>query len=63
MSHLIKLVDIKEVQNYKNALYFGFNLVKERGFLSVNYIKEIQSILEQNDAGFRKQRSRGLLCA
>jgi Fic family protein len=47
--------DIKEVQNYKNALYFGFNLVKERGVLSVNHIKEIQAILEQNDAGFRKQ--------
>ena len=54
--------DIKEVQNYKNALYFGFNLLKERGVLSVNHIKEIQSILEQNDAGFRKERSRSLLC-
>jgi len=48
--------DIKEVQNYKNALYLGFNLVKKNGFLSVNHIKEIQSMLEQNDAGFRKQR-------
>ena len=47
--------DIKEVQNYKNALYFGFDLVKKRAVLSVNHIKEIQAILEQNDAGFRKQ--------
>jgi len=47
--------DIKEVQNYKNALYLGFEIVKKNGFLSVNHIKEIQVMLEQNDAGFRKQ--------
>ncbi|MGE4419630.1 MAG: Fic family protein [Sulfurimonas sp.] len=45
----------KEVQNYKDALYFGFEIIKTKKVLSVNHIKEIQAILEQNDAGFRKQ--------
>lgn len=47
--------NIKEVQNYKDALYLGFEIIKTKKFLSVNHIKEIQATLEQNDAGFRKQ--------
>lgn len=47
--------DIKEVQNYKDALYFGFDIIKTKKYLSVNHIKQIQATLEQNDAGFRKQ--------
>lgn len=47
--------DIKEVQNYKDALYFGFEIIKTNKILTVNHIKQIQSILEQNNAGFRKQ--------
>jgi len=47
--------DIKEVQNYKDALYLGYEIIKDRKFISVNHIKEIQATLEQNDAGFRKQ--------
>lgn len=47
--------DIKEVQNYKDALYLGFEIIKSKQMLSINHIKEIQATLEQNDAGFRKQ--------
>ena len=47
--------DIKEVQNYKDALYLGYEIIKNNKFISVNHIKEIQATLEQNDAGFRKQ--------
>lgn len=47
--------DIKEVQNYKDALYLGFDIIKTKKYLSVNHIKQIQATLEQNDAGFRKQ--------
>jgi len=47
--------DIKEVQNYKDALYLGFEIIKSKKILSVNHIKEIQATLEQNYAGFRKQ--------
>ena len=45
----------KEVQNYKNALLKGFELVKEHKLLLKKYIVEIQQELEQNDAGVRKQ--------
>ena len=47
--------DIKEVQNYKDALYFGFDIIKTKKILTVNHIKQIQATLEENDAGFRKQ--------
>ncbi len=43
------------MQNYKDALYFGFDIIQTKKFLSVNHIKEIPATLEQNDAGFRKQ--------
>jgi Fic family protein len=45
----------KEVQNYRQALLAGLILIKENGFLSVNFIKNIQEILEQNNAGVRTQ--------
>ena len=44
----------KEVQNYAAALKRGFDLVNENGHLTNRYILTIQSILEQNSAGFRK---------
>jgi len=44
----------KEVHSYAEALRHGFVLVKETGLLTCNHIIEIQSILEQNGAGFRK---------
>lgn len=47
--------DIKEVQNYKDALYLGFDIIKTKKMLGINHIKTIQATLEQNDAGFRKQ--------
>lgn len=47
--------DIKEVQNYKDALYLGFEIIQTKSVLTVNHIKEIQATLEKNDAGFRKQ--------
>ena len=45
----------KEVQNYRQALLLGLSLIKENGYLSVNFIKDIQEILEQNNAGIRTQ--------
>ena len=47
--------DIKEVQNYKDALYLGFEIIKTKKFITINHVKKIQSTLEKNDAGFRKQ--------
>lgn len=45
----------KEVHNYAQALQTGFNIVKTDKIITNNSIKKIQHILEENDAGFRKQ--------
>lgn len=44
----------KEVQRYVEALQTGFQKVKREGLLTVNHIKIIQQVLEDNDAGIRK---------
>lgn len=44
----------KEVHQYAKALIEGFHLVKKDGLLTNNHILHIQSIVEQNNAGFRK---------
>jgi hypothetical protein len=38
---------------YREALYVGFQKIKQRDLLSINDIIEIQKILIQNDAGIR----------
>lgn len=44
----------KEVSRYADALIQGFGLVRKNKLLTENFILEIQKILEQNDAGYRK---------
>lgn len=44
----------KEVHLYAKALKKGYELVKNHGLLTNNYILEIQAEVEQNNAGFRK---------
>lgn len=46
--------EAKEVHLYASALKTGFELVKKHGLLTVNYILQIQQVVEQNNAGFRK---------
>jgi len=43
----------KEVVNYRTALIKGSDLIKERGFLSVNNIIEIQSLIVGHNAGIK----------
>ena len=52
--------ETKEVQNYKNALIKGYELVKENKLLLKRHIVEIQKELEQNDAGVRRQSGTNL---
>jgi Fic family protein len=47
-------VAAKEVQNYVAALKKGFELVGKNNLITANYILQIQSVLENNQAGFRK---------
>lgn len=49
-----KSIASKEVHNYAEALRWGFETIKQKGFLSNNQIIQIQATLEENDAGFRK---------
>lgn len=44
----------KEVTNYRTALWHGYRLVKEKGFLSTNMMIEVQQLIEANRAGIRK---------
>jgi Fic family protein len=44
----------KEVHSYAAALRNGFQQVKRSGLLTNNHILEIQGMLEENQAGFRK---------
>lgn len=53
MSQNVGRLAEKEVLNYREALLAGFQEVREKGILSLNTIKNIQSHLEHNNAGFR----------
>lgn len=44
----------KEVLRYREALFVGYNYIKEKKFLNTNGIIKVQRTLEQNDAGIRK---------
>ena len=43
----------KEVLNYREAIQTGFRLVRENGLLTNSVLKQVQGILEGNNAGFR----------
>lgn len=45
--------ETKEVVNYRTALFYGFNLLENQGFLRVNDIVGIQQELIDNTAGIR----------
>lgn len=44
----------KEVLRYRQALRVGYDAVRQSGLLTLNNILEVQAILEENNAGFRK---------
>ena len=46
--------EAQEVQNYISALKRGFELISENNLLTNNTILQIQEVLEDNKAGFRK---------
>jgi Fic family protein len=45
--------ETKEVVNYRKAVFHGFNITKQQGFLRVNDIVSIQQELVDNKAGIR----------
>ncbi len=43
----------KEVLNYREAIFSGFDIYRKKGFLATNDIIKIQSVLEPNKKGIR----------
>ncbi len=54
ISKNFKTIASKEVHSYAMALRNGFETVKQQGFISNNHILQIQSVIEENAAGFRR---------
>lgn len=44
----------KEVVNYRSAIWYGYEFIKENNFISTNSIIDIQQFIESNRAGIRK---------
>ena len=44
----------KEVVDYRNAIWTGFEQIKKDGFINTNTIVKIQETIEHNNAGIRK---------
>ena len=44
----------KEVVDYRNAIWNGFEQIKKDGYINTNTIIKIQGIIEHNNAGIRK---------
>lgn len=47
-------VESKEVINYRNALWAGYEMIRDKEMLTTNMMVKIQKIIENNDAGIRK---------
>ena len=44
----------KEVVDYRCAIWRGYEIIKEKGFISTNVLVELQGMIEHNKAGIRK---------
>ncbi len=44
----------KEVVDYRSAIWRGYELIQEKGFISTNVLVELQKMIEHNKAGIRK---------
>lgn len=51
----------KEVVDYRRAIWRGYELIKEKGFISTNVLVELQSMIEPNKTGIRKTAGTNLV--
>ena len=51
----------KEVVDYRQAIWRGYEIIKEKGFINTNILVELQSIIEHNRAGIRKTPGTNLI--
>jgi len=46
--------NVKEVVNYRKSIFRGFDLIKKQGFIKLGDLINIQSQIDENNAGIRK---------
>ena len=51
----------KEVVDYRQAIWRGYEIIKDKGFINTNILVELQSIIEHNRAGIRKTPGTNLI--
>lgn len=51
---------VKEVLNYKEALWIGYELIRDRKIITSNILNKIQEVLIKNKAGIRTQQGTAL---
>lgn len=51
----------KEVVDYRSAIWHGYKIIKEKGFISTNILVELQSMIEPNKSGVRKTAGTNLV--
>ena len=44
----------KEVVDYRSAIWLGYEIIKEKEFISTNILVELQAMIEPNKTGIRK---------
>ena len=51
----------KEVVDYRKAIWYGYEKIKEKGFINTNLLIELQAMIEHNNAGIRKTMGTNLV--
>ena len=51
----------KEVVDYRSAIWHGYEIIKEKGYISTNVLVELQALLEPNKTGIRKTSGTALI--
>ena len=51
----------KEVVDYRNAIWHGYEIIKEKGFISTNVIVSLQATIEPDKPGIRKNPGTNLV--
>ncbi len=51
---------VKEVINYRKAIFTGFDLIQKQGFLRIKDIESIQKTIVENNAGIRAMAGTGV---
>lgn len=51
----------KEVVDYRSAVWHGYEIIREKGFISTNILVELQAMIEPNKSGIRKNPGTNLV--